>query len=242
LTSPTSTKPALNIALVIPVWNEAETIADVIESAQNKVGCDIVIIDDASTDASLSQASATGVTTLPLCYNLGAWGAMQTGIRYALSKGYDAVVTMDGDGQHHSEEVSRLTSALTDGDYDVVVGACPERGSYLRQFAWRFFRSLTGVGIEDITSGFRIYNRKSMQVLADREATLLDYQDVGVLLLLQDAGLKVAETRVRMTSREVGKSHIFHSWVSVAYYMLLSTLLSVSKGKPFRISKLNGKY
>ena len=199
-----------------------------------------MIVDDASTDNSLAQAEGKNVTVLPLCYNLGAWGAMQTGIRYAHSKNYDAVVTMDGDGQHHCDEVHRLSTALAGGEYDVVVGACPERGSQLRQFAWRYFRSLTGVGIEDITSGFRIYNRKAMDILADRKATLLDYQDVGVLLLLQDAGLRVAETRVRMTSRKVGKSHIFHSWIAVAYYMLLSTLLSVSKGKPFRVSKLNG--
>ena len=230
----------LKIALVIPVWNEAETIGEVIKSAQESLDCDIVIVDDASTDSSLVKTAGEGITTLPLCYNLGAWGAMQTGIRYALSKDYDAVVTMDGDGQHYCSEIPRLTAALAGGQYDVVVGACPERGSKLRQFAWRFFRSLTGVGIEDITSGFRIYNRKSMQVLADRRATLLDYQDVGVLLLLQSAGMRVAETKVRMTSRKVGKSHIFHSWMAVAYYMLLSTVLSVSKGRPFKISKLNG--
>jgi glycosyltransferase involved in cell wall biosynthesis len=231
----------VKIALVIPVWNEADTIGEVIKSAQKSLDCDIVIVDDASTDSSLVQAEGTNVTVLPLCYNLGAWGAMQTGIRYAQSKDYDAVVTMDGDGQHHCDEVHRLTSALAGGEYDVVVGACPERGSLLRHIAWRFFRSLTGVGIEDITSGFRIYNRQAINILADRKATLLDYQDVGVLLLLQDAGLKVAETEVRMTSRTVGKSHIFHSWIAVAYYMLLSTLLSVSKGRPFRISRLNGR-
>ena len=225
---------------MIPVWNEAGTIGKVINSAKNSLVCDIVIVDDASTDSSLNQAAGKDITILPLCFNMGAWGAMQTGIRYALSKDYDAVVTMDGDGQHHCGEITRLTSALEKGDYDVVVGACTERGSPLRQFAWKFFRNLTGVGIEDITSGFRIYNRKAMQILAKRKATLLDYQDVGVLLLLQDAGLSVAETKVRMTSRQVGKSHIFHSWVAVAYYMLLSTVLSVSKGKPFKISKLNG--
>ncbi|MEX2366694.1 MAG: hypothetical protein WD601_08820, partial [Pseudohongiellaceae bacterium] len=99
----------------------------------------------------------------------------------------------------------------------------------LRHMAWRFFRAITGFGIEDLTSGFRLYNHRAIEVLAGSSATLLDYQDVGVLLLLRDSELNIRETSVTMTPRVAGKSHVYSSWLVVAYYMAITTILSISK-------------
>lgn len=227
------------IAIVIPVFNEEKALGDVLIELQDMSTYDVLVVDDASTDKSISVArSFSGVQILPLRINIGAWGALQTGMRYALKKGYSHVVTMDGDGQHHSSEIAKLIAASHGRvDSDVVIGACTERGSKLRHWAWAYFRKMTGVGIEDITSGFRLYNKQAMRVLTKKRGTLLDYQDVGVLLLLQDAGLSVSETTVEMSSRQAGKSHIYYSWFAVAYYMLFTTVLSLAKGKPFRVKR-----
>ena len=191
---------------------------------------DVLVVDDSSSDDSLEIARAGGARVLPLCLKLGAWGAMQAGLRYAARHGYRYVITMDGDGQHHSHEILRLLEALRrDPEADVVIGACVDRGSALRHAAWRFFRRLTGVGIEDITSGFRLYNQRAVGALIRREATLLEYQDVGVLLMLKAAGMKVIEQDVSMTPRHSGKSRIYSSWAMVAYYMVVTTILSISK-------------
>lgn len=225
-----------DIAVIIPVYNEEVTIIEIIAELQAQNKYDIFVVDDSSSDSSLAKIRSTGVNVLPLAINLGAWGAIQTGLRYALKQGYKLVVTMDGDGQHHSGQINRLIQTWENNrELDVVIGAFPARGSRLRRWAWLYFRKLTGVGIEDITSGFRLYTSRAMKVLAGNQGTLLDFQDVGVLLLLQDANLEVGEVAVEMSARTSGKSHIYYSWLAVAYYMVLTTVLSLSKGKTFRI-------
>ena len=112
---------------------------------------------------------------------------------------------------------------------DVVIGAFPERASRLRRIAWQWFRQLAGFDLRDLTSGFRYYNRSAMQTLAIEEATLLDYQDLGILLLARKAGLRIAEVPVEMGMRVSGKSRIFDSWVSVGRYLALTTLLCLAR-------------
>jgi len=68
-----------------------------------------------------------------------------------------------------------------------------------------------------------------MALLAASEATLLDYQDVGVLLLLRKAGLQITEVPVSMNLRQAGRSRIFYSWFSVLRYMLTTTLLCLAR-------------
>ncbi|MEQ9209768.1 MAG: glycosyltransferase family 2 protein, partial [Pseudomonadales bacterium] len=188
------------------------------------------------TDDSAKIAESENVKVLPLCMNLGAWGAIQTGMRYAVKHGFQQVITMDADGQHHASEIQDLVKAgELDSNMDVIIGACPSRGSNLRRWAWGYFRRLTGVGIEDLTSGFRLYRRPAFEILSERKNTLLDYQDVGVLLVLQDAELSISEVAVTMSPRLSGKSHIYYSWLAVAYYMLSTTVLTLAKGKPLRI-------
>ena len=87
----------------------------------------------------------------------------------------------------------------------------------------------TGLEVTDLTSGFRCYRGDALRVLASSEATLLDYQDVGTLLMLRRAGLQVVEVPVRMNERVAGASRIFGSWLKVARYMAITTLLCLSR-------------
>ena len=92
-------------------------------------------------------------------------------------------------------------------------------------------KQASGLKLEDITSGFRVYNRKAIRQLAGWRATLLDYQDIGVLLLLQSKGISIVDVKVPMQPRRNGKSRVFHSWVMVVYYMCLTLMLGLSKRK-----------
>ncbi|KFI23342.1 glycosyltransferase family 2 protein [Nitrosococcus oceani] len=217
------------LAVLIPAHNEAATIDGIVRAAKEHLGGDVVVIDDASTDGTAQIARSAGATVLPLSCNLGAWGATQAGIRYALKANYQQVMTMDADGQHLPEYLPLLLTTLVSGEADVVIGACTERGSRARQLAWGYFRKLTGLGIEDLTSGFRAYNKAAMRVLAAPEATLLDYQDVGVLLLLRYARLRIQEIPVPMRERDHGGSRVFPSWMVVGKYMLQTSLLCLAK-------------
>jgi glycosyltransferase involved in cell wall biosynthesis len=216
--------------IVIPAKDEGQTITKVIEALAYHGFRDVLVIDDHSQDDTAQKAQAAGAIVLKPPLPLGAWGAMQAGIRYGLSGGYVHVITMDADGQHEPACISNLLEAGK--AHDVVIGAFTERGSRLRQIAWRFFRALTGFEMRDLTSGFRYYNFTACQVLCDEEATLLDYQDIGVLLILRHAGLSIVEVPVTMYERQSGPSRIFASWGRVARYMLETTLLCLARWHP----------
>jgi glycosyltransferase involved in cell wall biosynthesis len=215
------------LLVVIPALNEAECIGAVVQEVRRHPGVDVLVIDDGSTDdtAAVAMLSGAGVLRAPLWQ--GAWGAIQTGIRYALRHGYSAVITMDADGQHEPAYLPKLIEAGRSAD--VVIAACPSRGSPMRQIAWRYFRFLTGFDLDDLTSGFRYYNERACRLLAAEEATLLDYQDVGVLLLLHHARLRIAEISVAMNPRKHGASRVFSSWWTVARYMAETSLLCLSR-------------
>lgn len=217
--------------IVIPALNEAATVAGVVRKARAQSGANVVVVDDGSDDETRAAAVAAGAIVLRAPLWQGAWGAIQTGIRYAIRHGYAGVVTLDADGQHEPQHLPRLIAASVSAD--VVIAACTSRGSPARHLAWSYFRLLTGLDIDDLTSGFRYYNARACRLLAGEEATLLDYQDIGVLLLLRRSGLRVAEMQVPMNPRTTGKSRVFFSWWSVTLYMAETSLLCLARwGRP----------
>ena len=218
-----------SILIVIPARDEAATIGQVVNSLIAAGWNQVFVIDDHSSDDTGSIARRAGATVTRPVLPLGAWGSMQLGVRHAWAMGYQAVITMDADGQHEVQEIPSLLAGSTDAD--VVIGAHPERASRLRQIAWRWFRLIAGFELRDLTSGFRYYNHQAMDILAASEATLLDYQDVGVLLLLRKAGMRIVEVPVSMNARQIGRSRIFDSWFAVARYTIVTTLLCLSRWK-----------
>jgi glycosyltransferase involved in cell wall biosynthesis len=217
----------LPLLIVIPARDEAATIGMVVSSLIATGWHHIFVIDDQSSDDTGNIARRAGATVARPVLPLGAWGGAQLGVRHALARGYRAVITMDADGQHEVQDIPRLLAGAVNAD--IVIGAHPDRASRLRHVAWRWFRILAGFELRDITSGFRYYNRQAIEILAAKEATLLDYQDVGVLLLLRRAGLQIVEVPVSMNARQVGRSRIFYSWFSVARYMISTTLLCLAR-------------
>lgn len=223
---------SINPLIVIPARNEAPTIAEVVRGIQDEIGVPVVVVDDNSSDGTVNLAKKAGAITLELIMPLGAWGATQTGIRYAMIKEHGSVITMDADGQHESAYLKEMLEPLLSDTADVVIGAYPQRASPARHLAWALFRRLAGFDLADLTSGFRAYNRKAVEVLASREATLLDYQDIGVLILLRKAGLRIVEVPVQMRPRASGVSRIFNSWWTVSWYLAQTAILCLAHWEP----------
>lgn len=224
-----SAKPE-EVAVVIPARNEAPSIARLINELSS-LGHAVIVVDDYSSDETAQIAWAAGATVLRIPFHGGAWFAMQTGIRAACQQGYRITVTMDADGQHEPSSICSLLSALKEngGEADVVIGSCVSRGNRRRRWAWRALRWLSGLNLADMTSGFRVYDQKAMAVVADPRCTLIEYQDVGILLRLVQSDLCIREVEVSMQSRVHGQSRIFKSWLTVSYYLIYSFLLSISK-------------
>jgi glycosyltransferase involved in cell wall biosynthesis len=216
--------------VVIPALNEADSIAHIVEEIISAGPYDVLVVDDNSVDATAVLAMGAGAHVIRMPHHLGSWRATQTGIKYAKRLGYDVVITLDADGQHKPADIVKLTSALASkSGGHLVIGACTERGSAARRIAWRMLKSTSGINYGDITSGFRALDRQAIALLSSSAAVIYDYQDVGVLLMCDKAGITVTEIPVEMLHRKNGKSRIFHSWPAVLTYMLTTLLLGLAK-------------
>jgi glycosyltransferase involved in cell wall biosynthesis len=150
------------VSVVIPAFNEAESIGHVV-AAIGAAGPwrEIIVIDDGSADATSPHAGAAGAIVVRHPYNKGNGAAVKSGIRRATG---EYILILDGDGQHQAEDARRLVARL--GDYDLVVGARSRttQATQARRFgngALNHFASyLTGRDIPDLTSGFRAARRE----------------------------------------------------------------------------------
>ena len=163
--------------IIIPAYNEAANIEKVINNiVQNYPQYDYVIINDGSTDKTAEVCANAGYQVLNLPINMGIGGAVQTGYRYAKKNNYDAAVQIDGDGQHDVAFLEDMLKLLESGEADVVIGSrfVQKEGfqsSQIRRVGIRFLsilaRILTGVQIRDITSGYRVVNRRFIEIYAN---------------------------------------------------------------------------
>lgn len=230
----------LNTAIILPAKDEQYTIQALISSLKQALGYTIIVIDDGSSDKTAEISKAAGAVVFKHVTNLGAWRATQTGIRYALKQGFDQVITCDADGQHTLEGILTLLEGW-DLETDCLIGSCTSRGSVGRHMTWKFFKRVSGLKVFDLTSGLRLYSKRAMRVLSSRPATMFEYQDVGVLLMLDKLKMSIREIPVEMNERKNGISRIFHSWVAVFRYLLYTFVLSVSKFGPYRVEKYHNK-
>lgn len=201
--------------ILIPAFNEGASVRRLVLRLRRALPtCDILVIDDGSTDDTVRQVpEGTAVVTLP--FNLGIGGAMQAGYRYAALHGYDVAVQVDGDGQHRPREVGRLIAELERSGSDFIVGSrFTGTGRYrqtLSRSAGAWFlrgviRTLTGLSVTDVTSGFRAANRRVIRAFAHWYPE--DYPEPEVILLLHRSGYRVSELGVQMRQRKAGRSSI----------------------------------
>jgi glycosyltransferase involved in cell wall biosynthesis len=201
--------------VLIPAFNEGASVRKLVLRLKRALpGFDVLVIDDGSTDDTVRQVPlGTAVVTLP--FNLGIGGAMQTGYRYAALHGYDIAVQVDGDGQHRPREVLRLVNELITTGSDLLVGSrFLEETRYKQSItrsvgAWFLrgvVRTLSGLPVTDVTSGFRAASRRVIRAFAHWYPE--DYPEPEVILLLHRAGYKVAELPVQMRHRKAGRSSI----------------------------------
>lgn len=233
-------RSASDTLVVIPARDEEATVGRVVEDLRAAYPWDVLVVSDASVDRTSEVARSAGAVVLNPPIPLGAWGAVQTGTRYAIGKGYRMIVTMDADGQHDAATLSAVLKPVRQGNAEVSIGSCVARASRARRMAWSFFRRITGLPFADLTSGLRAYSSKVFPLIVSPEATLLDFQDVGVLVLLRSSGARITEVPVPMTRRHSGKSRIFSSWGRVLDYLLQTAILAVAK-KFRRVTERNEK-
>lgn len=215
--------------VVISTRNHASTIGALVARIRSLVSADVLVVDNRSTDGTCHLAEKAGAQVLRPLLAMTTWGSLQTGLRCGLARGYETVITIDAEGRYEVEEIPALLAHRVAAD--VVVSYFPARNSWVRNLAWQWFRRLTGFGLRDFVSGFRLYNRAALQVATSTEATLLDYQDIGTLLLLRRRGMQVSELALSLRAAQTDRSNIFQSWRNALRYMAVSTLLCIAHAR-----------
>jgi glycosyltransferase involved in cell wall biosynthesis len=226
--------------LIIPAYNEAGTLERVLrEIALAQTGCEVVVIDDGSQDATAAIARQAGAKVIRHPFNLGYGAALQTGYKYAVRRNATLVVQMDADGQHDPAEIPLLAAPVRNGECDLMVGSRFLEGTgyqhgLLRTLGRQLFRGLAwlaGLRVSDPTSGFQAMNARVLHVYTQNFFPA-DYPDVDVLLAAYRHGLRVAECPVHMKSGV--RASTLHGGLRPVYYaykMLLSTWCASSSGR-----------
>ena len=232
-----------NLAIV-PAFNEAEAIVGAVAAIHERAPeFDVLVVDDGSIDATAERARGAGAEVLRMPFNLGIGGAMQSGYIYALERGYEVAVQVDGDGQHDPGHIHDLLARLrSDPELNMVTGSRfldPDgdghRSSATRRMGIRVFSMvvslITGQRVTDPTSGFRMTSRRGIELFARDYPH--DYPEVEAILLMHAHRLRSCEIPVRMRPRLTGESAI--SSTQSVYYMvkvLLAVFVGLFRRKP----------
>ena len=229
--------------IIIPAYNEAGNIENVVNNLiTNYPQYDYVIINDGSRDNTEKICLQNHYEVLNLPINLGIGGAVQTGYCYARDNDYDMAVQIDGDGQHDVAFLEGMIRLIEDGQADVVIGSrfVEKEGfqsSKLRRTGISFLsglaRILTGVKVKDITSGYRLVNRRFIQIFAQDYPS--DYPEPEAVVIAAVHGGRIAEYPVVMKERENGESSI--TFKRSVYYMIKVTLAMLIRRLSFGVRR-----
>ncbi len=164
------------VFIIIPAYNEAPVIQDVIREIQKAGYQNIIIVDDGSQDSTFSKIqSIPGVIALKHKINRGKGAATKTGIEAAKLLGAEIIVTLDGDGQHDPQDISKLIQPLTEKKCEVVLGTRLKNPAGMPWYkiihnkigniiTWWLF----GLYVTDSQSGLRAYSRKASEMIDTR--------------------------------------------------------------------------
>lgn len=224
-----------DLLIVIPAYNEEESIESVVAFIQEKYSqYDYVVVNDGSRDRTADICRQKGYELLNLPVNLGLAGAFQAGLKYAYIKGYSYAIQFDADGQHRPEFIEPMLERIKQG-YDIVIGSRfihSRKGKSLRMVGSKMLtvaiKMTTGVRVADPTSGMRMFSGNMIREFAQN----LNYgPEPDTVSYLLKNGAKVSEVPVRMEERQAGESYL--NLANSCKYML-KMLISILFVQNFR--------
>lgn len=209
------------VVVVIPTYNERENIRHIVGRVRAaEPAVDVLIVDSASPDgtgvlaAELADADPR-VHVIHLTTKEGLGPAYTAGFGWALERGYSVLVEMDADGSHQPEQLGRILAAIDTAD--VVIGSrwvpdasvrnWPRRREILSRAGNAYIRMLLGLGVRDVTAGFRAYRAAVLRSidLSDIDSRGYCFQ-VDLARRAVRAGWRVTEVPIDFIERTVGTS------------------------------------
>lgn len=161
--------------MVIPAYNEENTISRIVEEVKN-YSESVIVVDDGSVDRTSRLAEEGGAKVLRHAVNMGAGFATITGNDYAVGRGFDFIVNLDSDGQHSASAVPKGIELLEKGGFDIVLGSrfleSTERMPTILKLGNKFLtlmnRKMFGSDISDTQSGFRVLTADAWKRLSPK--------------------------------------------------------------------------
>jgi len=203
------------IQVVIPAYNEEETIGNVIESLPEEMcGLTVVplVVSDGSADRTARRANINGTLVVEHPVNQGQGGALKTGFEIAKQRGAEIVVTMDADGQHPPEELENLVQPICDDEVDFVMGSrhrgtdSSNNGLVRGVGIWTFSRLisvLTRSSITDCTNGYRAIRGSELEKLRLTEER---FSAPELIIEARKNGLRIEEIPITVKERQAGET------------------------------------
>jgi glycosyltransferase involved in cell wall biosynthesis len=225
------------LLVIIPAYNEAGRVGAVVRDVRSTLPhTHVLVVDDASDDATADEAAEAGAAVISLPVNSGYGAALQTGFKYAVRHRFNAIAQLDGDGQHRAEHLPRMLNCLAEGDADVVIGSrfLDPKGNYSPSIARklgiglfaRMVRVFTHQHVTDPTSGFQVMSQRVADFFCSNVYPA-DYPDADILILLHRSGFRLKEIPVVMHPSPRQSMHSGHRSLYYVYKMMLSILVTL---------------
>lgn len=197
-------KEVEKVAVLIPAFCEEETVGEVVAAARAYVGS-VIVVDDASTDATVARAEAAGATVIRQPVNGGKGAALTEGFKAVLEQGFDAVITIDADGFHDPDYIVTFLDTYYRTRIPVLIGnrmAEPRLISLVRRWSiWAMSHWLYrfwGVYVPDPPCGFRFYRCDVLPFLLESASTLP--AEFETLLHIASRRIQVGPVQIRRKS------------------------------------------
>ena len=233
-----------DVLVVVPAYNEAASIGQVIDGIRSH-GFQVLVIDDGSSDETPLVARQRNALVLSLPFNVGVGGALRCGFRYAVENGFTAVIQCDADGQHLPSHLDDLVEATNRTDAHMMIGSrfgsekTTHDPSLLRRFAMlalsKVAQHATKHSITDSTSGFRLIRQPLLGELATHLPAYYLGDTFEAVVVAGRAGYHIEEIGVAMAPRIHGASSSGNFRSIVLIGKVLTTVLL---GIHFRLRRL----
>ncbi len=191
--------------VVIPSKNLEATVGDVVRAVLAlDLGLEVLVVDDGSTDDTSRVAREAGAQVVKHAENLGKGAALKTGFEYAIERGHEAVITMDGDGQHDPQAIPEFLETLEKCGADIVVGSrmhavgnMPRIRIWTNRTTSRIVSFLAGQPIPDSQSGFRVMRTSLLEAVSKSLVTTRYDTESELLIRAGRRGFRVAAMAIR---------------------------------------------
>lgn len=233
------------VVVGVPAFNEERMIAKVVMEAQERAD-KVVVCDDGSTDMTAEIAKRLGADVVRHEHNLGYGAAVQSLFRRARELDADVLVTLDADGQHDPSEIPLLTKPIVEDEADIIIGSrlVDQRLAYTMpwyrragiKFITRLVNNTSKHRVKDAQSGFRAYNRKSIETLSVLENGM--GVSVEILINARKQGLRIHE--VSATCNYEGVENSTHNPIRHGVGVVMSIVKLMVEDKPLALLGIPG--